>query len=203
MKAVALVLLCLGLASFEITGSLVHAQSRSEDVTGWQNTNWGMSRDEIMEIYDDRITVKDCMSKGCIYSIPEYNFHGLNCSVIFSWDKRGGLSKVSIMVGEVVGKLKSGTVVFRSGEIQINEQVVQNIIQSMIQDYGQMVILNDEEISDSHTSSKTKRLMWTSPSTIITFDRTFTERKDWPIKGRLLLTDVIVIDYQSNEHEKL
>ncbi len=107
------------------------------------------------------------------------------------------------MVGEVVGKLKSGTVVFRLGEIQINEQVVQNIIQSMIQDYGQMVTLHDEEISGRHTSSKTKRLMWTFPSTIITFDRTFAERKDWPVKGRLLLTDVIVIDYQSNEHEKL
>ncbi len=203
MKAVALVLLCLGLASFEITGSLVHAQSRSEDVTGWQNTNWGMSRDEIMEIYNDRITVKDCMSKGCIYSIPKYYFHGLHSSVIFSWDKRGGLSKVSIRVGRVVGKLRSGTVVFRSGEMDINEQVVQNIIQSMTQEYGQMVVLHDEDIGDSHIYSKKKRLMWTFPSTIITFERTFTERKDWPVKGRLLLTDVIVIDYQANEHEKL
>jgi len=156
----------------------VSAQSvdvqKGRDVFGWRGTRWGMSPQELQDLFPREIEVTKIEGFGNALEIRAHQLFGEPFHVVFNWDK-GRLIKV---------------VVAYSGEAYILE-TAQKILSSLEYKYGSPTVLADPTMPPYNH----QQVRWTYPSTMITFSHL-----RW---GGDEGSSLLGISYEPNEAEKL
>lgn len=166
-----------------------------EDVKGWHKTSWGMSPDELEQIYLKSLK-ESCRDEAgrCIYTLQPVELYGTPVSVEFHLAKGSKLNRV-----RVFNKFKKGS------QLKLAKQIETELTEK----YGTPKVLNDKrDYAEPQITtggqpapvSNTLELQWTFPSTTITYYRSI---REYPANNATVVNSVISLDYKASDFSQL
>lgn len=175
-----------------VASQVVLAEKPLDDIPGWQQTRWGMSIDQLIEIYGSDLTFESGAEGGRIVTLDDYQIFGQDFEVNFGW-RDGGAALTTV-------RLRSNVNIPR-------RNIAENFEGSLETRYGAPEVLEHEEedgpmaLPGYHQDKRQIKLRWVLPSTIVVYDYFslvfITPDADPGI------VDIINITYQENQAARL